>query len=199
MNVVAIDISPPMLERAAPKAAAYTGSIELRQMDVCALDFADSTFDTVVTACTFCSVPKPILGLRELRRVLKPGGQILMLKHVRSAIGPLGILMGLMTPLVSRLDPDLNRDTVGNVQKAGFRLRRVENVYASCHSAMQRRCASSVPEAEKQDGCRRELDEHAFSRGVDAEQLDPGNARRGPGIDQAGLLQRGHPFAVRVR
>jgi len=45
MNVVAIDISPKMLERAAPKAAAYGGSIELREMDVCALDFAEATFD----------------------------------------------------------------------------------------------------------------------------------------------------------
>lgn len=129
MNVVAIDISPRMIERAAPKAAAYTGSIELREMDVCALEFPEATFDTVVTACTFCSVPKPILGLRELRRVLKPGGQILMFEHVRSAIGPLAILMDLMTPLFSRFGPELNRDTVGNVQKAGFRLRRVENVY----------------------------------------------------------------------
>jgi hypothetical protein len=37
--------------------------------------------------------------------------------------------MDFMTPLTSRLGPSLNRDTVGNVQKAGFRLRRVENVY----------------------------------------------------------------------
>jgi hypothetical protein len=37
--------------------------------------------------------------------------------------------MDLMTPLFSRIGPELNRDTVGNVQKAGFRLRRVENVY----------------------------------------------------------------------
>lgn len=129
MNFVAIDISPKMIECAAPKATAYTGSIELREMDVCALDFPDGTFDTVVTACTFCSVPKPILGLRELRRVLKPGGQILMFEHVRSAVGPLAILIDLMTPLFSRFGPELNRDTVGNVQKAGFRLRRVENVY----------------------------------------------------------------------
>lgn len=129
MDVIAIDISPKMLERAAPKAEAYRGSIELREMDVCALNFAEATLDTVATACTFCSVPRPIAGLRELHRVLKPGGQILMFEHVRSSIGPLGILMDLMTPLFRRLGPDLNRDTVGNVQKAGFRLRRVENVY----------------------------------------------------------------------
>jgi hypothetical protein len=52
-----------------------------------------------------------------------------MLEHVRSAIGPIGVMMDLMTPLSSRFGPALNRDTVGNVEKAGFRLRRVENVY----------------------------------------------------------------------
>lgn len=129
LHVVAIDISRGMLERAARKVADYKGSIELREMDVCGLDFPDATFDTVATAFTFCSVPRPVVGLRELHRVLRPGGQILMIEHVRSAIGPLGILMDLMTPLFRRIGPELNRDTVGNVQKAGFRLRRVENVY----------------------------------------------------------------------
>jgi ubiquinone/menaquinone biosynthesis C-methylase UbiE len=129
LNVLGIDISPKMLERAAPKAAKYEGSLTLREMDVCRLDLPDDAFDTVATVCTFCSVPKPIAGLREIHRVLKPGGQLLMFEHVRSNIGPLGILMDLLTPLSSRVGPALNRDTVGNVQRAGFRLRRVENVY----------------------------------------------------------------------
>ncbi len=60
MHVVAIDISPKMLERAARKARTYSGSIELREMDVCGLEFPDSTFDTIATAFTFCSVPKPV-------------------------------------------------------------------------------------------------------------------------------------------
>jgi ubiquinone/menaquinone biosynthesis C-methylase UbiE len=128
-HVIAIDISEKMLERAQAKAAAYRGSIELRHMDVCRLDFPAASFDTVATACTFCSVPRPVAGLRELHRVLKPGGRILMFEHVRSAIGPLGIMMDLLTPLSRRFGPDLNRDTVGNVQKAGFRLTRIENVY----------------------------------------------------------------------
>jgi len=128
-SLVAIDISAKMLGRAAKKAAEYEGNIELRQMDACRLEFGDNTFDTIVTVCTFCSVPKPVAGLRELYRVLKPGGQILMFEHVRSRIGPLGVFLDLMTPLSRRVGPDLNRDTVGNVLKAGFRIRREENVY----------------------------------------------------------------------
>ena len=129
MHLLAIDISPKMLERAAKKAAAYPGTIELQEMDVRDLKFPDATFDTVLTVCTFCSVPKPIIGLRELYRVLKPDGQLLMFEHVRSGVGPLGILMDLMTPIAAQFGPALNRDTVGNVQKAGFRLYRVENIY----------------------------------------------------------------------
>jgi ubiquinone/menaquinone biosynthesis C-methylase UbiE len=128
-SFIAIDISARMLERAARKAASYQGTIELRQMDVCNLQFSDESFDTVVTVHTFCSVPNPSAGLRELYRVLKPGGQMLMLEHVRSRIGPVGVFLDLMTPLSRRIGPDLNRDTVGNVQKAGFRIRREENVY----------------------------------------------------------------------
>jgi ubiquinone/menaquinone biosynthesis C-methylase UbiE len=137
LTVTAIDISPKMLERAKSKADAYAGTIELRQMDVCKLDFPNDAFDTVVTACTFCSVPRPLAGLRELHRVLMPGGQLLMFEHVRSAIGPIGVMMDLMTPLVSRFGPQLNRDTVGNVQRAGFRLCRVENVYLDIVKAIE--------------------------------------------------------------
>ena len=129
MDVTAIDISPKMLEKAAKKAAEYQGNLTLREADVCQLDYPDVTFDTIATVCTFCSVPKPVAGLRELHRVLKPGGQILMFEHVRSTIGAFGIALDLMTALTRKLGPEMNRDTVGNVQKAGFRLRKVSNVY----------------------------------------------------------------------
>lgn len=129
MQLTAIDISQQMIERARRKAGLYSGQIDLAVKDVCDLDIPDSTFDTIVTVFTFCSVPRPIVGLQELHRVLKSSGQLLMIEHVRSAFGPLGVMMDLLTPLSRRFGPELNRDTVGNVQKAGFRLRRVENVY----------------------------------------------------------------------
>ncbi len=128
-DILAIDISSKMLERAAKKAVGYLGKLELRQMDVCELPFDDSSFETIVTVCTFCSVPRPVVGLGELHRVLRPDGQVLMFEHVRSRIGPIGIFLDFMTPISRRLGPDLNRDTVGNVQRAGFRIRREENVY----------------------------------------------------------------------
>jgi ubiquinone/menaquinone biosynthesis C-methylase UbiE len=129
LTITAIDISPGMIEQARPRAAAYSGVLDLRLMDVRALEFADGTFDTVTTAGTFCSVPDPLRGLRELYRCLKPGGQLLMFEHVRSRIGPIAILQDLMTPISRLLGPDMNRDTVGNVLRVGFELRREANVY----------------------------------------------------------------------
>jgi len=128
-HIIAIDISPSMLARAAKKTGDYRGTIELREMDACDLAFPDASFDTVATVCTFCSVPRPIVGLRELHRVLKPDGQLLMFEHVRSKTPPFGVFLDIMTPFSRRYGPDLNRDTVGNVLKAGFQIRREENVY----------------------------------------------------------------------
>jgi ubiquinone/menaquinone biosynthesis C-methylase UbiE len=146
MDIVSIDISPKMLEQAKIKAAAYKGSIELREADVHNLDYPEATFDTVTTVFTFCSVPKPIAGLLELHRVLKPDGQILMLEHVRSiALGPVGIMMDLMSQLTRQFGPELNRDTVGNVQKAGFRLRRVENAYLDIVKTIEAVKGGSAP------------------------------------------------------
>jgi len=93
------------------------------------LDFPDGHFDTVVTSCTFCSVPDPIKGLKEVRRVLKDDGTMLMFEHVRPANLYLGFVMDLMNPLIQKFGPDINRRTADNVRSAGFRLTREYNVY----------------------------------------------------------------------
>ncbi len=128
-DVTAVDISPRMLAAAAPRAAAYDGTIALRHADVHDLSDADGAFDQVFTSCTFCSVPGPVDGLRSLRRVLRPGGELHMFEHTRSRYFPFGLMLTAMTPLVGRFGPELNRDTVKNVERAGFALTGIEPVY----------------------------------------------------------------------
>ena len=128
-DITAIEISPKMLEQAAPRIKAYDGSIEAQVMDVHELSFEDASFDQVFTSCTFCSVPDPVNGLRSLRRVLKPGGELYMFEHTGSKYYPFRIMMDLMTQLTRHVGPDMNRDTVRNVQAAGFELREVDNLF----------------------------------------------------------------------
>jgi ubiquinone/menaquinone biosynthesis C-methylase UbiE len=139
LAITAIDISPGMIEHARRKSAAYNGTLDLRLMDVQALEFTDETFDTAVTVCTFCSVPDPIRGLCELYRCLKPGGQLLMFEHVRSRVGPIAILQDLMTPISRLVGPEMNRDTVSNVLRAGFDLLSEANVYVDVVKAIEAR------------------------------------------------------------
>lgn len=129
LSVTAIDISPEMLAQAAAKAAGYAGKIELCEADVQSLPFPDGSFEEALSVCTFCSVPDPLLGLREIYRVLRPGGRFFLFEHVRSRIGPVGILLDTMTPLSRAVGPALNRETVANVKAAGFSLVGEENVY----------------------------------------------------------------------
>ena len=128
-DIVGIDISPKMLEKAGGRAAAYPGDMRLQEMDVHEMSFEAASFDQVFTSCTFCSVPDPVHGLQELRRVLKPGGELRMFEHTGSRYFPFGLMLDLMTPLSRKAGPEMNRDTVGNVERAGFHLREVRNVF----------------------------------------------------------------------
>jgi ubiquinone/menaquinone biosynthesis C-methylase UbiE len=128
-TIQAIDISPKMLEVAQPRIDLYEGDIQAQVMDVHELDFEDNSFDQVFTSCTFCSVPDPVAGLRSLRRVLKPGGELFMFEHTGSNYYPFKIMMNLMTLLTRNLGPDMNRPTVANVEAAGFQLREVNNIF----------------------------------------------------------------------
>jgi len=128
-HITAIDISPRMLEQAAPRVAGYDGELKAEIMDVHEMPFEDASFDQVFTACTFCSVPDPVNGLRALYRILKPGGELCMFEHTGSRFYPFKPMMNLMNKLSERLGPSMNRPTVDNVVAAGFELVAVENVY----------------------------------------------------------------------
>jgi ubiquinone/menaquinone biosynthesis C-methylase UbiE len=129
-DILAIDISRKMLEKAARRADRYRasgGSIELRQMDVEKLELPDAAFDQAFTSCTFCSVPQPVRGLREIFRVLRPGADLGMFEHTGSRYFPFNLMLDVMTPLSRRAGPDLNRPTLENVVRAGFEILEVRN------------------------------------------------------------------------
>ena len=120
-RITAIDFSEQMLKQAKQKREKKQINVELELMDVQSLCFADNSFDTVIASFVFCSVPSPVKGLKELYRVCKPGGQVILLEHVLSSNRVLAVLMKLLNPLVVALvGANINRDTVKNVKACPF-------------------------------------------------------------------------------
>jgi len=131
-NISAIDFSPVMIQEAKKKRQSLSLKIELLEMDVQALDFPDNHFDTVIGTFLFCSVPSPEQGLQELKRVCKPGGEVLLLEHVLSSNPLIAPIMHLLNSLTVRLvGANINRKTVTTVQACGFS--SVEVLAASSH------------------------------------------------------------------
>lgn len=120
-QVVGIDLSPRMLERARAVAERQAADVELHEMDVEQLDFATDSFDAAVATSVFCSVPLPVVTLREIRRVLRPEGRLYLLEHVLSQTSGLRRTMHLVNPVVVRMmGANIDRETKRNIETAGF-------------------------------------------------------------------------------
>lgn len=129
LNITAIDFSPAMIERARKKSPHYKGKLNLIQADVTELSFLEETFDTVITACTFCSVSNPVKGLLEIHRVLKNDGRLLMFEHVRPNNFLLGSATDLITPISRLFACNFNRRTADHVRSAGFEITSEFNIF----------------------------------------------------------------------
>lgn len=143
-EITAIDFSEKMLSRAMARAEKQNVKVNLQQMDVQNLEFADNTFDTVVATFVFCSVPDPIKGLMEIKRVCKPGGKVLLLEHVLSTNPILIWLMNLANPAVVRImGPNINRKTIINVSKSGLEVEKVIDLAAGIFKLIEARKTGS--------------------------------------------------------
>jgi ubiquinone/menaquinone biosynthesis C-methylase UbiE len=129
VHIMAIDLSPRMLERAYKRANKLNLEVDLQEMDVQHLDFPDHNFDTVFAAFVFCSVPDPVIGLRELRRVCKPEGKLLLLEHMRPGNAALGFFFDALNPMIVRMmGANINRQTIDNIRTAGWQIQVEENL-----------------------------------------------------------------------
>jgi ubiquinone/menaquinone biosynthesis C-methylase UbiE len=142
VQLTAIDVSSKMLSRAVRKARETGKGSDFYCMDVEDLSFPDESFNFVIATLVFCSVEDPLRGLKEIRRVLKPDGELRMLEHVRSEGQFLGRAMDLLNPLARLIGDNINRRTAETIEAAEFELLSVQSKGADILKEIRARKAS---------------------------------------------------------
>jgi len=118
----------PMARRLARRIREQPRAVELVQAPAEELPFADAQFDTVVSTLVLCTVSDQARALRELRRVLKPGGRLLFIEHVRSEEPRLASWQDRLNGLnrVVAHGCNCNRSTLDTIRAAGFTITSLE-------------------------------------------------------------------------
>jgi phosphatidylethanolamine/phosphatidyl-N-methylethanolamine N-methyltransferase len=104
-RIIGIDLSAPMLRKAQARLREHrlTNVDGLAVMDAQCLGFQDAVFDVIVAQYVITTVPEPEATLDEFARVLKPGGEIVLVNHLGAEEGPRALLEGWFAPLARRL------------------------------------------------------------------------------------------------
>lgn len=133
-RVVAFDVSHGMLRRLRMKYLKSDSSLPepfagLAIMDAQYMAFKDNCFDTMLATLIFCTLPAPVMALKEALRVCKPGGKLVLMEHVRINTPIAGPVMDLLNPAARFIMGDnINRQTAENVAKAGWDLKEVRKL-----------------------------------------------------------------------
>jgi ubiquinone/menaquinone biosynthesis C-methylase UbiE len=131
VTITGIELSPAMLAIARQRALDLGREVDLGEGDAEHLAFDDASFDTVVCAFSLCTIPSPVTALREMRRVLRPGGRLLLVDHIGSAWPPVYAVQWLLERLTIRAAGEhFTRRQLPLVKAAGFQLVETERLKA---------------------------------------------------------------------
>lgn len=121
VRLTGVELSPGMLERARARADRCSSAVDLQLGDAQQLAFPEASFDTVVATLALCSIPDDRAAVREMARVLRPGGRLVLLDHVASPVMAVRAVQRLLDPLTVRWQGDhLLRDPESVVRAAGL-------------------------------------------------------------------------------
>ncbi len=127
VRLTGIELSPKMLEIAQQRAQAVGREADLRIGDAQQLEFEDGSFDTVVCTLSLCSIPDDARAVAEMRRVLRPGGRVLLLEHVRSPSKVVRGFQWLFERVTLPLEGDHQlREPVRHLRAQGFEIEKLE-------------------------------------------------------------------------
>lgn len=123
-EIVGVEPDPYMLRRAQARAGRLGRRVRLLAECAEQLPFPDASFDAAVATLVFCTIENPDRALAELRRILRPGGQLRFLEHVRAETAGWSRFQDFITPLWKRIGAGCrpNRDTLRAIERAGFRI-----------------------------------------------------------------------------
>jgi len=129
VRLTGVELSPAMLALARRRADELGREVELQVADAQALAFADQRIDTVVCTFSLCGIPDDRKAVREMKRVLRPGGRLLLVDHVRSHLLPVRIVQHLLEPLEQRFHQEsLLRRPFDHVLAEGLVIERQERL-----------------------------------------------------------------------
>jgi ubiquinone/menaquinone biosynthesis C-methylase UbiE len=120
---------PPMAKRAQARISELQPDARFLRAPAEDLPFADESFDTAVSTLVLCTVDDQPRAVRELRRVLRPGGRLLFIEHVRSDDAKVARMQDRMLPINRRIAHGChcNRPTLDTIRAAGFEVAEVEH------------------------------------------------------------------------
>ncbi len=129
IKLTGIEISEPMLAIARKRAVEVKLDADLQQGDAQQMAFADESFDTALITLALCTIPDDRAALAEAWRVLRPGGRLILLEHVRSSVRLIRVAQRLLEPLSVRFQADhLLRDPLDHLGEEGFETESVAHL-----------------------------------------------------------------------